>query len=102
MTFEVAMKFIADHQDEYRKVRRPGWDRHLAVGFFSHYRCDADNDSLVRVPTMWDLDNGDGETSGSYWVYQPMPADIEASDWEIYDPKKLFSDDQFDPLDQSP
>jgi hypothetical protein len=93
MTFEAAMSFIKDHEDEYRKVRRPGWDRHLAVGIFSHYRCDATNDSPVRLPTMWDLDNGDGDTSGSYWIYKPMPADMEATDWEVYDARKLFPEE---------
>lgn len=93
MTFEAAMDFIRDHQGDYRKVRRSAWDRHLAVGIFSHYRCDATHDSPVRLPTMWDLDNKDGETSGSYWIYQPAPADMEATDWEVYDAEKLFADD---------
>jgi hypothetical protein len=42
---------------------------------------------------MWDLDNADGDTSGSYWIYKPMPADMEATDWEVYDAKQLFPDD---------
>ena len=42
---------------------------------------------------MWDLDNGEGGTSGSYWLYKPSTADIEATDWEVYDAKKLFADD---------
>src|SRR5262245_21936051 len=96
MTFEAAMRYIQDHEDEYRKVRRPGWDRHLAVSLFFHYRCDANNDSPVRVPTMWDLDNGEGDTSGSYWVYKPLPADMEATDWEVYDAKKLFPVDDLE------
>lgn len=103
MTFEVAMRFIRDHQDEHRKVRRPGWDRHLAVSLFFHYCCDATADSPVLLPTMWDLDNGDGDTSGSFWIYTPMPADMETTDWEIYDPRKLFpGDDDLDYRNQGP
>src|SRR5262249_37494217 len=96
MTFEAAMRFIEANQDDHRKVRRSGWDRHLAVGVFSHYRCDATNDSPVRLPTMWDLDNGDGDTSGSYWVYKPATDDMVATDWEVYDAQKLFPDDDPD------
>jgi hypothetical protein len=96
MTFEEAMKFIRDHEDDFKKVRRPAWDRHLAVNHFFHYRFDATNDLPDRMPTMWDLDNGEGDTSGSYWLYTPMPDDMEATDWEVYDAKKLFPDDELE------
>jgi hypothetical protein len=91
MTYEEAMQFIRDKQKEFEKVRRSEWDRNYAVNFFFYY--DANNDMPVRTPTMWDLDNGEGGTSGSYWLYKPSTADIEATDWEVYDAKKLFPDD---------
>jgi hypothetical protein len=43
---------------------------------------------------MWDLDNGEGSTSGSYWIYKPTPEDMEATDWEVYDAKKLWPEDE--------
>jgi hypothetical protein len=94
MTFEEAMQLIRDHEEEYYKVRRSVWDRHLAVNHFFHYGLDATKDQFDRVPTMWDLDNGEGSTSGSYWIYKPTPEDMEATDWEVYDAKKLWPEDE--------
>ncbi len=102
MTFTEAMEFIRDHEEEFSKVRRSIWDRHLVVNHFYHYACDATNDEFNRVPTMWDLDNGQGSTSGSYWIYKPTPDDIEATDWEIYDANKLFADNRLEEVDHFP
>ena len=89
MTYQEAMQFIRDSENEFKKVRRPGWNRNLGVNHFYHY--DAINDMPDRAPTMWDLDNGEGSTSGSYWLYKPTTDDIEATDWEVYDAEKLFA-----------
>jgi hypothetical protein len=92
MTYDEAKQFIRDHENEFKKVRRPGWNRNLAVNHFFYY--DAINDKPDRAPTMWDLDNGEGGTSGSYWLYKPSTDDIAATDWEVYDAKKLFPDEE--------
>jgi hypothetical protein len=92
MTYVEAMALIRDHEEGSSKVRRAMWDRHLAVNHFDHYGLDAANDQFSRVPTMWDLDNGEGSTSGSYRIYKPTPEDLQATDWEVYDPDKLFND----------
>jgi hypothetical protein len=96
MTYEEAINFIWDQEEDFKKVRRQLWDRHLAVNYFTHYRCDATGDLLERALTMWDLDNGEGSTSGAYWIYKPTPDDMQATDWETYDADKLFSDDEWD------
>ena len=62
MTYQEAMQFIRDNENEFKKVRRPGWNRNLGVNQFYYY--DAINDVPDRAPTMWDLDNGEGSTSG--------------------------------------
>ena len=94
MTYKEAMQFIRDNENEFIKVRRPGWNRNFAVNHFFYYY--ATNDVPGRAPTMWDLDNGEGGTSGSYWIYKPSKDDIEATDWEVYDAKKLFPDDDWE------
>jgi hypothetical protein len=96
MTYVEAMALIREREEEYCKVRRAMWDRQLAVNHFYHYGLDAANDQFDRVPTMWDLDNGEGSTSGSYWIYKPTPEDMEATDWEVYDAERLFHDDLLD------
>jgi hypothetical protein len=97
MTFEEAMSLIRDSGDDLAKVRRQLWDRQIAVNYFTHYRCDASGDVFDRALTMWDLDNGEGSISGAYWIYKPTPDDMEATDWEMYDANKLFSDDEYGP-----
>ncbi len=102
MTFTEAMTLIRDHEEEFYKVRRSIWDRHLVVNHFYQYASDAINDEFKRVPTMWDLDNGEGSTSGSYWPYKPSPDDMEATDWEIYDANKLFPGNRLEEDDDFP
>jgi hypothetical protein len=42
----------------------------------------------------WRLDNGDGEPSGTYGDFEPTPEDEQATDWEIYDERQLWDDDE--------
>jgi hypothetical protein len=98
MTFEQAIKLVRDHDGDFTKVRRRVWDSQLALNYFTHYRCDGNGDLLERALTMWDLDNGEGSTSGAYWIFKPTNEDMVATDWEVYDAARLFSDDEWDAL----